>query len=104
MLSIFWPADVSMLTYFESVPNLPRRSTPSEIVPLSFGASVQGTGGCCAWVQPQEGLTQLIVTFALETFVTEKLKGAFSSPAFAVYSLWEESQARMLSPTVDGAL
>src|SRR6478672_7670779 len=75
-LSIFCPPEVSTLTYFESTPNLFRRSTVRSILPPSPGASVHGVGGSFATVQPQEGRTQLITTFVLLTFVTEKVKFA----------------------------
>ena len=58
----FEPSDVATCTVLTMVPNFPARFTVTPISPFVPGATVQGSGGNCAVVQPQEGWTCEIMT------------------------------------------
>src|SRR5581483_62822 len=74
-----------------NVPDLPRRSTDTLILPSSCGLSTQGWLGSRATVQPQEVWTRSMVTSDGEIFVTLKKKSAEACPGVVCCSFMSAS-------------
>src|SRR5438552_3911478 len=93
-ISDLTPAGLSTVTAFTIVPLLPRKSTVTLIGPLAPAPKCQGCSGSLATVQPQEVVTRLTNTSAVEILVRLKVRLAAVSPGLDVYSFCSASKTR----------